>query len=595
MITLLLIYLMNTPLYPADLLHLQQISDASIPATDRPLIGISANFSDGASCIHDDYVRAVARAGGIPLLVPTMQDAAALQAIVARLDGLLLSGGGDVNPLYSGEEPVPGLGGVNVARDRYELLLTRSAANRQVPIFGICRGHQLVNIAFGGKNYQDLPSQVPGCLKHRQEMTTGHGSHSVRVAPGSTLFNLLGRETVIVNSFHHQAIREVAPGFTPTAVAPDGVIEAMEAMPYYRVFSVQWHPERTPPLDNEEMEKLFRFFVDEARLFKQAREVHARAIVIDSHCDTPMKFSPGFDFGERHEEVKVDLPKMREGLVDAVCMVAYLPQGKRDDISSGEAVETAAAILQQIERQVQRHPGALAIARSPGDVARLKREGKKALFLAIENGYAIGKDLGNLARFKEAGVTYITLCHNSSNDICDAAGGKPEHGGLSDFGREVVREMNRLGIIIDVSHVDENSFRDALRASRHPVIASHSSARALRDHPRNLTDEQLKALAANGGVVHVCLYNHFLARGGKATIHDAADHVDHVVRLVGIDHVGIGTDFDGDDVQSLPGCRAANELPNLTIELLRRGYTPADLEKLWGGNLLRVMTLVQQG
>ncbi|MDR0766304.1 MAG: gamma-glutamyl-gamma-aminobutyrate hydrolase family protein [Odoribacteraceae bacterium] len=594
MITLLLVYFMNNPFYPADLLQLQRAVDASVPADARPVIGISTNFKEGLSCIHDDYVRAITRAGGVPLLLPVMQDIDALQAIVAHLDGLLLSGGADVNPLYSGEEPIPALGMVDPERDRYELILARLAANRQVPLLGICRGHQLINVAFGGKNYQDIPSQVPGALKHGQEMTTGHGSHTVRVAPNSTLFAILGKETVTVNSYHHQAIKEIAPGLTVTATAPDGVIEAMEALPDYRVLGVQWHPERVPLHDSQEMEKIFRYFTREALLFKRAKEIHERVLVIDSHCDTPMKFSPGFDIGKRHETVKVDLPKMREGLLDAVCMVAYLPQGKRDDLSSAQATATAMSIFDQIEQQVRLYPDAIAIARDPADARRLKSEGKKCIFLAIENGYAIGKDLANLARFKEKGVAYITLCHNGSNDICDPAEGAPEHGGLSDFGREVVREMNRLGIIIDISHAGEETFRDVIALSRHPVIASHSSVRALRDHPRNLTDEQIRALAANGGVVQVCLYNHFLAKRGKATLRDAIDHVDHVTRLVGIDHVGIGTDFDGDDDQVLPGCRAANELPNITVELLRRGYTPADIEKLWGGNLLRVMTRVQQ-
>jgi microsomal dipeptidase-like Zn-dependent dipeptidase/gamma-glutamyl-gamma-aminobutyrate hydrolase PuuD len=589
MITLLLLlHLMNDHPYPADLALLRDAVDARVTDTARPLIGISANSRDESSCLHDNYARAILRAGGVPLLIPVHSDIDALREIVTRLDGLLLSGGGDINPLYHGEEPLPALGEVDVARDQYDLILTRLAANRQVPIFGICRGLQLINVAFGGKNHQDIPSRVPDCLKHAQAL------HTARVEESSTLFSILGRREITVNSSHHQAVREVAPGFTVSATAPDGVIEAIEAMPYYRVFGVQWHPERMlPPATDGEMEKLFRYFIEEATLFKRAKEVHEKCLIVDSHCDTPMKFTPGFDFGRRHENVKIDLPKMKEGLVDAVFMVAYLPQGKRDDAASRQATLQAVEILRQVHEQAGRYPDVLAIARSVADLRRLKREGKRAIVPAIENGYAIGKDIANLARFKEMGVAYITLCHNGSNDICDPAEGTPEHGGLSPFGREVVREMNRLGIIVDVSHVGEKSFHDVLEESRYPVIASHSSARALRDHPRNLTDRQLKALAANGGVVQVCLYNHFLGKGGKATIHDAVRHIDHVVRVAGIDHVGIGTDFDGDDVQQLPGCRGANELINLTVELLRRGYTPADLEKLWGGNLLRVMESVQ--
>lgn len=588
---LLLVYFMNDPVYPADLTRARD----AIDGPGRPLIGISAHFKEGSSCIADDYVRSVLLAGGVPLLIPVHADAAALEEVVARIDGLLLSGGGDINPLHAGEEPIPALGEVDDARDRYDLLLTRLAANRQVPVFGICRGLQLINLAFGGKNFQDIPAQLPGNpLQHRQLSPAGHASHTVTVDERSCLFRVLGRRAVPVNSYHHQAVREVAPGFTVAATAPDGVIEAIEAMPCYRVFGVQWHPERMIPLRDETMERLFRYFIDEALLFKRAKEIHRDYPVVDSHCDTPMKFTAGFDLGRRHETVKVDLPKMREGLVDAAFMVAYLPQGKRDDASSRRATRQAVEILRQVTEQVEARPGEAGIARSVDDLHRLKRAGKRAIFPAIENGYAIGKDLANLARFKEMGVAYITLCHNGSNDICDPARGTPEHGGLSPFGREVVREMNRLGIIVDVSHASEETFRDVLETSRRPVIASHSSARALHDHPRNLSDAQLEAIAAAGGVVQVCLYTRFLGPAGKVTIMDAARHVDHVVKIAGIDHVGIGTDFDGDEGETLPGCRGANELINLTVELLRRGYSPADLEKLWGGNLLRVMARVQE-
>ena len=223
----------------------------------------------------------------------------------------------------------------------------------------------------------------------------------------------------------------------------------------------------------------------------------------------------------------------------------------------------------------------------------LKNAGKKAIFLAIENGYAIGKDLGNLSMFKDMGITYITLCHNGSNDICDSAKGEPEHNGLSPFGREVVKEMNRLGIIIDISHTSAKTVQDVLELSTAPIIASHSSSRALCDHPRNLTDDQIKAIAAKGGVVQVCLYNWFLSKQPNPTILDAVAHINHIVQLVGIDHVGIGTDFDGDDTEKLIGCRAANEVINLTIELLRQGYTAEELHKLWGDNLLRVLNTVQ--
>ena len=449
-------------------------------------------------------------------------------------------------------------------------------------------------MAFGGTNYQDIYSQHDQqLLKHSQSISREYGSHTVNVIPNTTLHAVLGTDSLIVNSYHHQAIKEVAPGFRVSATSPDGIVEAMEGMPGHRIFSVQWHPEKMAVRPDEQMMKLFYYFVDEATLFKKAKEIHRNSLIVDSHCDTPMKFTKGFNFGQRHENVKVDLPKMQEGREDAVFMVAYLHQDARDDESLQAATQKAVDILYQISEQVKQNGDQVGIAYTVDDLIYLKNAGKKAIFLAIENGYAIGKDLGNLTMFKDMGITYITLCHNGSNDICDSAKGEPEHNGLSPFGREVVKEMNRLGIIIDISHTSAKTVQDVLELSTAPIIASHSSARALCDHPRNLTDDQIKAIAAKGGVVQVCLYNWFLSKQPNPTILDAVAHINHIVQLVGIDHVGIGTDFDGDDTEKLTGCRAANEVINLTVELLRQGYTAEELHKLWGDNLLRVLNSVQ--
>ena len=235
----------------------------------------------------------------------------------------------------------------------------------------------------------------------------------------------------------------------------------------------------------------------------------------------------------------------------------------------------------------------MGIAYTPQQIYDLKAAGKKAIMLGVENGYAIGKDLENITRFKKMGVSYITLCHNGNNDICDSARGEVEWNGLSPFGKEVIKKMNELGILVDISHAAESSFYTALETSKHPIIASHSSARALCDHPRNLTDEQLKALAAKGGVVQICLYKGFINKEAeKASLSDAIRHINHIVSLIGIDHVGIGSDFDGDG--ELIGCRASNELINITVQLLKEGYTENDIAKIWGGNFLRVMTNVQK-
>ena len=211
--------------------------------------------------------------------------------------------------------------------------------------------------------------------------------------------------------------------------------------------------------------------------------------------------------------------------------------------------------------------------------------------LGIENGYAIGKDLSRLRHFRDRGIVYMTLCHNGDNDICDSARGKGEHGGLSAFGREVVQEMNRLGLMVDLSHGAESSFYDALELSTTPIVCSHSSCRALCNVPRNLTDEQMKALARKGGVAQVTLYKGFLREDGEASILDAIEHLNHMVNIMGVEHVGIGTDFDGDG--GIPGCASAAEVINFTRRLLAERYNDTDIAGVWGGNFLRVMQLVQ--
>lgn len=558
-----------------------------------PRIGISSNRKDGLSCIAETYVQSVVKAGGAPVLIPVITDMEALTAIVSGLDGLLMSGGGDINPLYVGEEPVPQLQDVDTFRDEFDLILLRLATNRQLPVMGICRGHQLINVAFSGSVYQDIHSQHEATLfKHSQTMPREQASHSIRITDTSSrLFDLLKKEPdIFVNSFHHQAVKDIAPEFKETAVAPDGINEAMEH-PEKEIFSVQWHPEAMAANDDELMLELFRHHVETARLFKEAKRIHSRNVILDSHTDTPMIFPGQFNIGLK-EGGKVNLPLMEEGMVDAAIMVAYIPQGKRDDESLQQATDFAMNRLNEIHRQMEINRGRMNIARTSQEVWVTKDAGKKSIMLGLENGYAIGKDIRNIARFKELGVSYITLCHNGNNDICDSARGEAEWGGLSPFGKEVVAEMNRLGILVDVSHAAESTFYDALEVSTQPIIASHSSARALCNHPRNLTDEQLKALAEKQGVVQVCLYKGFINEDAeKASLTDAIRHINHIVDLIGINHVGIGSDFDGDG--ELIGCRASNELINITLRLLKDGYKENDIAKIWGGNLLRVMSRVQ--
>lgn len=585
---------MNNTIYPADLTALYQAIDNRQSASNHPLIGISANYREGDSCIENSYALSILEAGGVPVLIPVCTDIKILRETVKRLDGLLLTGGGDINPLFAKEDPIPQLQEYNIIRDQYDFTLVKLATDRCIPIFGICRGHQVINLAFGGNNYQDIYSQrQTPTLKHSQSVSREYGSHTVLIEKESQLFNIMGTDSIVVNSFHHQAIKDVAPGFHVSATSPDGIIEAMEGRPAYPIFSVQWHPEKMAVRPDQQMQRLFHYFVNEAKLFARAKNFHEQQLVVDSHCDTPMKFTEDFDFSLRHNNVKVDLPKMQEGLEDAVFMVAYLHQEDRDENSLQAATQKAIDILYQIAEQAKRLQTQMGIAYSADDLVFLKNAGKKAIFLGIENGYALGKDLSNLTLFKNMGVSYITLCHNGDNDICDSAKGNHEHNGLSDFGRKVVTEMNRLGIIVDISHAGDKTVSDVLEISTAPIIASHSSCRSLCNHPRNLTDEQIRAIAAKGGVIQICLYGPFLKDSGEATIEDAIAHINHVVQLVGIEHVGIGTDFDGDDEEKLTGCRAANELPRLTMELLRQGYSETDLARLWGGNLLRVLNTVQ--
>ena len=264
---------------------------------------------------------------------------------------------------------------------------------------------------------------------------------------------------------------------------------------------------------------------------------------------------------------------------------------ERDDESLLAATAKANQILTQIEEMVAKNCTAVDIAYTPADILRLKHEGKKAIMLGIENGYAIGKDIYNVEKFRQRGVVYMTLCHNGDNDVCDSAKGQGEHGGVSAFGADVIKEMNRVGMIVDLSHAAESSFYDALDISATPIVCSHSSSRALCDHPRNLTDEQMRRLAAKGGVMQVTFYNGFLCKDGEASILDAVNHLNHAVNVMGIEHVGIGTDFDGDG--GIRGCASASELINFTRRLLLERYTEAQIEMIWGGNFLRVMQQIQ--
>ena len=557
----------------------------------RPIIGITGNYDTGTCTLLEGYYRSVIEAGGTPLIIPPFDNTDAMVSLLDRVDALILSGGGDINPLYLGEEPLRELGGINPARDWHELMLVRLAANRQIPILGICRGLQVMMASLGGELYQDIYKEASATLKHSQKTERHVCTHTVRITQESRLAQLFKREVLPVNSFHHQTVKAVAPGFAVSALSPDGLIEAVESTQQKSMIGVQWHPECMILGGDRSMMPLFEWIVGEARSFSEAREMHNHMLTLDTHCDTPMKFGQQIRFDSRDPRILVDLHKMTEGRLDATIMVAYLRQLERDEASLDAAFAKAERLLSEIEDMVKENAESIAIAYTPDDLYRLKREGRRALMLGIENGYAIGLDPKRVEHFRHRGVVYMTLCHNGDNDLCDSARGNAEHGGLSPLGRTVISEMNRVGMMVDLSHAAESSFYQAIEASRTPIVCSHSSARALCDHPRNLTDDQLRALAASGGVAQVCLYDGFLRKEGGSTIDDAVRHIVHMVGIAGIDHVGIGTDFDGDG--GIIGCADASEVINLTRKLRAEGFSEQDIEKLWGGNFLRVMREVQ--
>lgn len=563
-------------------------------AKPRPVIGITANFRDGNAALAEAYYASIIEAGGTPLVIPPYANRDALVETLKHIDALLLTGGADIDPRYMGEEPDYALlHAVNPKRDEQEILLARLADDRALPILGICRGIQTLAVAFGGKVYQDQYAGIGGeLLAHDQEPIDRHvATHDVSFVHDCMLARLFGRESIAVNSFHHQSVSVAPAGFAVAAVSPDGVIEAMEAVDGRSIIGVQWHPESFIMNSDRCMMPLFGWLVGEASLYRKAKEVHSRILTLDSHCDTPMLFEQSYRLEERSDIALVDLHKMDEGGLDAVTMVAYIPQGARDENALATATRSADSLLNGIVAQVERNNGYVALCDSPDKVYRCKQEGKKVIMRGIENGYAIGKDIANISRYRDMGVVYMTLCHNGDNDICDSARGNGEHGGLSAFGKEAVMEMNRVGMVIDLSHAAESTFWQVLELSTVPVVCSHSSCKALCNHPRNLADEQMAALASKGGVVQVTMYSGFLREAGEATIDDFMMHLEHAISVAGIEHVGIGTDFDGDG--AVKGCSSASQLCNITRELLRRGYCESDIEKIWGGNWLRVMRTVQ--
>jgi microsomal dipeptidase-like Zn-dependent dipeptidase len=386
------------------------------------------------------------------------------------------------------------------------------------------------------------------------------------------------------------------------------------------------------------------------QLIKKAKAIHERAITLDTHVDISISGN-NYDPGEE-SKTKCTLPKMEKGGLKGVFLAVFIGQTPElNDRGYKAAYDQAIAKFNAVHNAAEKlYPDRCALATSPADVERIAKTGKRVIMIGVENGYPIGTNLAVIKEFYDLGARYITLSHSGHNQICDSSGpSQPMHNGLSAFGKQVVAEMNRLGIMIDVSHISEKSFFDVIKETKAPIIASHSGCMALNVSDRNLTDQQLKALSANGGVVQVVALGSFLKgdsperrqaiaklqselgyrRMGRgemqgmtdqqradytklgqvvqermkevdakfppstpATITDFVDHIDHAVKIAGIDHVGIGTDFDGGG--GIPGFNDHADAPNVTLELVRRGYSEKDIDKIWGGNLLRVWREVEK-
>jgi len=383
----------------------------------------------------------------------------------------------------------------------------------------------------------------------------------------------------------------------------------------------------------------------DATLLEKARKIQDKAITLDTHVDIPgSNYAVGdLDPGIDNPKLRCDLVKMEKGLVDGVFLAVFVGQEQKfDGETYGKIYQSAIDQFTAIKRIFTLYPKRCEQAFTTADVVRIEKTGKRAVIIGMENGYPVGDDLSRLKEYYDLGTRYITLCHWDNNQICDAATAPaPKYDGLSGFGEKVVAEMNRLGIMSDCSHTSEATFYDLVKLSKTPIIASHSGCFALTPHKRNLTDDQLKALAKNGGVIQIVAVKPFIEtkkhkegveailkkmgingieglwgmskeeRNSRkkeldlyakeraqmektipdATLTDFVNHIDHAVKIAGIDHVGIGTDFDGGG--GVEGFQNHGDALNVTVELLKRGYTETDILKIWGGNLLRVWRQVE--
>ncbi len=368
----------------------------------------------------------------------------------------------------------------------------------------------------------------------------------------------------------------------------------------------------------------------------RAHQLHFSSIVVDTHADTTQRFIDGdFDLAARDPKGSVDIPRMKEGGVDAIFFSIWIPSKVKGPVAVSRAIQQ----IEAVRDQVRKHADAIALATTAAEVREIRKQKKIAVLLGVEGGHMINSDMDILRKYSALGVRYMTLTHSGNAEWADSSTDKPANNGLSAFGKNVIREMNRLGMMVDVSHVSDKTFRDVLAVSKAPVIASHSNCRALCDHPRNMSDAMIRELAAKGGVIQINFHVGFLsqefrnAERANPKINEAIaievhkhcgdkegcqliegdritreyveqgklprvdwttiiDHIDHAVKIAGIDHVGLGSDFDGANMPF--GMEDASKLPKITEALLRKGYSEGDVKKILGENTLRLMTDVER-
>jgi membrane dipeptidase len=369
---------------------------------------------------------------------------------------------------------------------------------------------------------------------------------------------------------------------------------------------------------------------------ERAKKLHFSSIVIDTHDDTTQRlFDAGFDLGARNALGSIDIPRMKEGGLGAIFFSIWIPS----KTTGQEAVKRALAQIDAVHEQVRKHSSDLMLVTTAEGIREAHKQGKIAALIGVEGGHMIASDLGVLRRYAALGARYMTLTHSGNAEWADSSTAKPEHNGLSEFGKDVVREMNRLGMIVDVSHVSDKTFADVLALSKAPVFASHSDCRAICDAPRNMTDDMIRALAAKGGVIQINYHVGFLSQefrnaekahpewdkaialeiqkrcgdregcqlieGDRVTREyvlrgdlprvdwtKIIEHIDHAVKIAGIEHVGLGSDFDGANMPF--GMEDVSKLPQITNALLEKGYSEGDVKKILGENTLRVMAEVER-